>query len=264
MHPDNEEKIFLKDAFQQGFIAGTLEHREDLKQRFRPTFRCRSPYFETIFGLTPQWIDVEYSNRNLTFFQGALFWSEGTRCGIQLRASFKSKSKLYGLYSKEELIAHEFVHALRMNFEESQFEEVLAYQTAKTSFRRFFGPLFQNKKESLLFMAFPLLLSILNLFPYFSFYYSIVYVISSAFFLFVSYLFGRLCWRQYIYKKCLRSLIKLLDNNQKARALALALTDKEIIQFSRFETHQILKFASLQKESSTRWRQIFFFFFPHE
>lgn len=88
---------------------------------------------------------VLHSNSSLLPWQGAILWEYESEEGdlypvVQLRRSF---SKVFlGCYKKEEIVAHELVHVVRFAFNEPLFEELLAYQTSKSFFRRFMGPLF--------------------------------------------------------------------------------------------------------------------------
>lgn len=95
---------------------------------------------------------VVYSNKGLRFWEAACLWYDGEKAIIQLRASLKEKEHYLGIVSKKELIAHEKVHAKRMHFNEPIFEEILAYQTSRSKFRRFFGPFFRTPRESLLYV----------------------------------------------------------------------------------------------------------------
>ncbi len=92
-------------------------------------------------------VQINYSNKGLRFWEAGCTWSDGS---IQLRKVFEKK-RVWLLYSRDEIIAHEQVHAKRLHLEEPVFEEILAYRTSKSRFRRYWGPIFRTPKESLLF-----------------------------------------------------------------------------------------------------------------
>lgn len=48
-----------------------------------------------------------------------------------------------------EVLQHELVHAVRMGFPDSPFEEFLAYATSKVWYRRMLGPMFSSRWISL-------------------------------------------------------------------------------------------------------------------
>ena len=116
-----------------------------------------------VFGLYLDGIEIRYSNKGLRFWEAGCTWMEDPPV-LQLRKVFETKERYLGLISKQELIEHEAVHALRFKYDEPRFEEVLAYQTSRSPFRRYFGPFFRTPKESLLFMA--LLALVPLVFPY--------------------------------------------------------------------------------------------------
>lgn len=105
--------------------------------------------------------DIIYSNKGLLPWQGGCTFIEEGKIKIQLRKAYEHKNKIYGIYPKEEIITHELVHAKRMHLEEPCFEEILAYYTSKSSFRRYVGPLFRSSSESILFLLsfFPLIVN---------------------------------------------------------------------------------------------------------
>ena len=55
-------------------------------------------------------------------------------------------------YTRRELLAHEMSHIGRMMFQEPKYEEVLAYMTSPSLFRRWIGPLFSQNWEMMIFL----------------------------------------------------------------------------------------------------------------
>jgi len=154
----------------------------------------------------------------------------GDLAKIQLRKTLQTKNALLG-NQKDEVIAHEVVHAIRCQFEEPQFEEVLAYRCSKKWWRRYFSPLIQTKLDLCVFVL-------------------------SAFFLpfgFVGfvYLLGKLSRKQAQVEKVLRHLEKIFE---RPKRILLLLTDKEIKGFAGSTTDKIEKYIS--KQRSVRWNQI--------
>lgn len=123
-----------------------------------------------LYDIAPDWIPIFFSNYKLPFWHGGCAWifqiaeDTPTAALIQLRRSFRHSARYLGIYDRHELLVHELVHVGRMSFQESQFEEMLAYRTSQSAFRRWFGPIIQSSIESVLFV---LILGIIVIFDIF-------------------------------------------------------------------------------------------------
>ena len=69
---------------------------------------------------------------------------------ILLHGKFRNRAKTF-FYSRAEILAHELVHACRVQYGPVWFEEYLAYQTSSSRFHRFFGSCFRSPLALLLF-----------------------------------------------------------------------------------------------------------------
>jgi len=137
----------------RGIIPGPTESEEKFLERAAsltslPSDSTAHQRVKDLFGKAPDWVPIHISSKGLPFWEGAALWieeEEGRRtCQIQIKKSL--------FYSQEEMLAHEMVHAMRILFDEPKFEEILAYQTSKSRFRRYFGPLFSSPCESKVFI----------------------------------------------------------------------------------------------------------------
>ncbi|NGX53873.1 MAG: hypothetical protein K1000chlam4_00593 [Chlamydiae bacterium] len=234
-------KELLITSNSRGLLVGPEENEESFAKRCcgtSPSPNSALAHTERLFGISPDWISVLYSNQGLLPWVGGAVTIEEERFTLQVRKAFRQKERYLWLYSREEILSHEFVHGARLAFDEPLFEEILAYQTSKSKFRRFWGPIFRSSKESFLFLlslpflyipwGLPLTLGVMT------------------FFLF------RLLKYQKIFSQALVRLKEVVGD--KALACALRLTDKEIILFSRSFPDQIIAYASTSK--SLRWKQI--------
>ncbi len=97
-------------------------------------------------------IEVTYSNEGLAPWHGAMTLISGDKVEIRLRKAFKKKRRYLFLYDREEILAHEMIHARRKDLDEPKFEEFLAYQTSPNAFRRLVGPIIESPRESWLFL----------------------------------------------------------------------------------------------------------------
>jgi hypothetical protein len=159
-------------------------------------------------------VEFSFSNKKLLPWEGGCLWQrENEKPLLQLRKVFKKKERFLWLYSKKEIIEHELVHAKRLHFDEPIFEEVLAYQTSPSAFRKFFGPFFRNSKESLLFFLSSFTLIFMP----------VIYLAIFGFFIL------RLIRVQTIFLGTKKKLIKKFQCEKKTFEHMIQLKDKEII-----------------------------------
>lgn len=210
-----------------------------------------SPITQQLFDITPTWTPVIFSNHKLAPWHGGCAWifqmTEETPTGafFQLRKAFKTSSRYLYLYHREELIAHESAHVGRMMFEEPIFEELLAYQTSPSSFRKYFGPIAQSSRDSFLFVL-VLLFACLGI---------SVGVFWALLFPLGLLLYGiiRICRKQHQFTKCRHVLQKMLKDVVKTDAVIYRLQDKEIIAFGRMSPSEIVNYIETEKKHSLRW-----------
>lgn len=227
----------LRSANRRGLIPGPDEPDELFTKRFLEA--CSSPpsLLLPTFDLEIDWLPVAYSNKGLLpWHGGALFFEEDGRVRVQLRKTLQTKKQLYFLYSKKELLEHEALHAVRREFNEPLFEEMLAYQTATSAFRRACGPLVQTTAGASLFL----------LAAFVSWWSAWPFILISGIGLF------KLAWRRRQFLACRAKLTRLVG--LKAQALMIRLTDAEILHFSKVPIEEIER--SLLESSSLRHKMI--------
>lgn len=152
------------------------------------------------------------SNHKLPFWTGAYTWIIETKQGIKVPIiQLPLKKRRWTLTSEEEILDHEKIHVQRAAFNEPIFEEIIAYQTSPSKWRRFLGPLFKKQSEATLFMASLILMPLIPYVPA----------------LFFALLLLRLIKRQHQFKKALHHLPPL------AKESIAILSDKEIISASK-------------------------------
>ena len=156
---------------QKGFIPGPGETEADFTARVQAPppvqFQSMEPipsshwdwvrhHLEELYDFRPDSLTAFYSNKKLAPWQGAASWiiasKPGPLCAVQLRTGFK-KGNYLKLYSREEILAHEAVHAARCAFEEPDSEEYFAYFTSSARWRRVFGPIIRKPWEAAAFLA---------------------------------------------------------------------------------------------------------------
>lgn len=127
---------------------GAIPHAS---QNFAAAIKARA-LTQKLFGFNAAWIPLRFSNKNLTFLEAGAAFLQGENLGfIQLRKSFQKRQKLF-FCPLDELIAHEMVHIVRSQVPGQRFDEILAYKTSKSAWRRLLGPLFDTSWESIVFL----------------------------------------------------------------------------------------------------------------
>lgn len=249
---------------QRGLIPGPHESESQFLRRVEccPSSSCLTTVaalyrVREIFHCRPDWVEVSVHSKGLHFWEGAATWIEEDpggvrRCHIVVKNSFLSR-----LYPKEEIIAHEMVHAIRIMFDESRFEEILAYRTSRNAFRRYWGPVCGGSKETAVFLT--------SLIVWWCSWMAEIFLdieAGSRFFVFLPCMvlaWGiiRLIRSQRLFTTALELLEKAVGKPGKAVAVALGLTDAEIALFARMSSEEIRAFAGRQKEQSIRWKQLY-------
>ncbi len=218
-----------------------------------------------LYDIKPTWIPLFFSNYQLMPWHGGCAWIFQTQPDMpkmaffQLRRHFATHECFLGLYQRDDLIAHELAHVGRMAFDEPRYEEILAYQTTPSSFRRWLGPLLQSSHEALIFIGLLFLCLIVDAFALISHKPHALLaamwwkLLPAAYFI---YLFMRLAWRQHRFTKCRQRLLALTDQERNADAILYRLTDDEINRFSRSSPEDIRTYVREQAANSLRWRVI--------
>ncbi len=192
-----------------------------------------------LFNVKPLYICAFYSNRSLTPWQGAACWLEGKKVNsIQLRKALK-KGTFLGLYRREEILAHEAVHAARSAFEEEQCEEFFAYMTSEKKWRRVLGPIVQRPWE-----VWPLLVCLAGGVIWPLCYWGATFWMTAGFI--------RLIRQHYRLRRAAQQISRQVSDPRLIRAILFRLTDAEIEKFSRGE--KIEEYAKTQ--TCLRWKVV--------
>lgn len=213
-----------------------------------------------LYGISPSWVPVFFSNWKLAPWHGGAAWifklKEDSSLGavLQLRKPFYKKSHYLGIYSRDELMAHEMAHVGRMAFEEKKYEELLAYKTSKSWFLRMCGPIVQSAGESRLIIY--ILATLLIMDAYFLFQGSLSAYLETQIFkllplILIFFALFRLKKRQSTLTKAEKNLGSI---SKYAKEILYRLTDKEIDAFSKLQKDALLKY--IDQDCSLRWKVI--------
>ncbi len=221
------------------------------------------PCSEKLFGMTPKWVPIFFSNEKLSLWQGGCAWifqldeKTPTSAFLQLRKKFKTKSWYLGTYNRKELIIHELAHVGRMVYEEPKFEEILAYRSSHSKIRRFLGPLVQSPIESLFFVFVLAVICLTSLAALVMNSFFILQIAQWLWIIPIVLLLVSLCRliiRQRQLKQCLKKLEKIYKNSAFANHLTYRLTDKEICLFAKLKSNEIISYIQTNASSSFRWK----------
>ncbi|MCE5318775.1 MAG: hypothetical protein LLG04_15610 [Parachlamydia sp.] len=266
--PDETEEAFLKRT--QYCLSLKTEIAEKLQLPFSDQEASSEEFVQPALAVTrksydiaPGWIPLFFSNHKLFPWHGGCVWifqqseESPTAAFLQLRRAFLNSETYLGLYSRNELIAHELCHVGRMCFEEPRFEEILAYRTSPSRLRGWLGAIAQSSCES---MAFFLLLCLILAVDLYALAFDVPLESLAWLKLLPIGMFGagllRLIMRNQQFDQCLANLQKLLKDSQKASAVIYRLTDREIISFSHMAPDCFQDAIEERKGSSLRWRCI--------
>jgi len=260
----------LKSLGEEGFLAGPGETEESFVKRVdmlkarsfkkidEKTLESWDPNCQAEYCANPSWIPMTFSNKGLLPWQGAALWIFGDHVPlIQLRKGFK-KGK-YLIYSKEEVLKHETLHALRVAFNEPRFEEILAYQSSTSKWRRFLGPLFRKPMHAVLFLTLifiSLLIQTTSLFFISSPYLPLIKAVSLLPLVDLVFRFAMLIKDRRALNKTLEKLCDIFPRRKAAFPIAIRLKDSEIQKFASLPIEGILKYFEEMVPKSVRIRQI--------
>lgn len=198
-----------------------------------------------LYNFDPCWVEILYSNKDLRLWEGGCTWLDSPP-QIQLRTHFKTHDTLFGIYPKEEILVHEYVHAARAHLHSVRFEECFAYLPSLSrksgSLRAFLGPLFQTPQETFFFIS-TIALFILSLFS--DFWPWIAGCITLLLLFFFTRL-GATWWR---FWQCKKNLTPITHH---PLALMVRLTDDEIELFSTLSSDKINHWITEQKQTNYR------------
>lgn len=102
-------------------------------------------YIQTVLdklGLEGLPCPIYFTNKHLRFYEMGAFLQSETDCWIEINPS-RLFSRLG--YDTKGVLEHELIHAARQNFEDSFWEELIAYSVARYSYQRFLGPFLSEK-----------------------------------------------------------------------------------------------------------------------
>ena len=248
----------LKELNHEGFICGPSEN-EDIFFK-----RCEGLRDKNLLEERFKALDVSLlENIELKEFDLSINWCWGKirkkswlpwiAAETQIYEDEKGLFPIVKIFQKkreDEALKHEFLHVARCAFNENVFEEILAFKTSTKKWRRIWGALFRSSKERSLFLI-SILLALL--FSWIEPSRGWTEVLQGFPWMVLSLMAIRLMKDQRNLSKALARLSQIFAHPQPL-AIALRLTDKEIIAFSKESISNLQQYIGCQ--TSLRWKQI--------
>jgi len=233
----------------------------------KPRWNWTRAQLMNLFDVSPLELAMFYSDEKLNFFQGAATWIlpiDNIKIPIlQFRRKLKKNSYMF-IYTLDEILAHEAVHSMRVEFDEPKTEEIFSYMTSTSYFRKIFGPIIRDPNEVMIFLGVFLgyfifhffhLIFNLNLFFYISFFLGLI---STGL---IFYGFARLFFIRRKFFKTLKNLTKIFNDKKTARSVLFRLTDFEIFKFYKLKKTEIINYFEKSKDLTLRLKMIYLAYF---
>jgi hypothetical protein len=240
----------LSHLAKRGFLPRAHETQNAFYQRIAPYLptnlneKMKEALFtcQRLFDVEPDWVPLIEGRSKLSFWQGAVLWvDEQEQPLIQVAKCL--------FYNRDEMIAHELIHAVRLPLASKRFEEIIAYQTSSNWWRRTFGPIIRTPREVYIFLC-SLLCSWIPLFWEEAAYLRFATPLVALFALLRLYLTQR------VFRRCREKLSLLLGCRRSGLSLTARLTDEEIALFAKWSPQEIRAYILDSKE--LRWQMLCF------
>lgn len=117
-------------------------------------FEKAQRHTDRLYGFSCDWVPGFYLNPRFSgLFGGCAFYFYPEFFALFIiRHSFRDRER-WLCYNRDELLAHELCHVARVGLFSRRYEELFAYQTAATAFRRFTGGIFRSQGDVFLFLG---------------------------------------------------------------------------------------------------------------
>ncbi len=157
----NRLKQLQKNLTEFNLALDTQGYIEIFDMKFAKSDLIPEPIFSeaqkrtsTLYDFTITWIPGFFTNERMGWlFAGcALYHQDDFSALFLIRKSFQHHDK-WLIYSRNELIAHELCHIAHIGFNMKNYEELFAYQTAESRFRRICGGLLRSTTDTYLLLG---------------------------------------------------------------------------------------------------------------
>ena len=150
-----ENSLKMESALRQKgeyeFEGMTFKETQRIPEKI---FREASEVCEKKYAFSIDWVPGFYMNPRFSMLFGGCAFSyyPDFFALFIIRQSFKKKKK-WLIYNRDELLSHELCHIARIALNSTKYEEIFAYQTSTSFFRRLMGGIFLSQTDSFLFLG---------------------------------------------------------------------------------------------------------------
>ncbi len=214
-----------------------------------------------LYGFEIDWVPGFFSNYKMGFLHaGCAFYSyEDFFALFVLRKSFQKREK-WLIYSRTELMTHELCHIAHVSFRSLNYEEIFAYQTATSAFRRIAGGVLRTTTDTVIILgalAALMVAQILNvsLRPpelWNSFPMPLVFALAFGA---IGLVILRYMWYHRRWRRALARLTEALDA-RRARAVLFRCSDEEIASLAALEKSAVSPWLAERRQQELRWQVI--------
>ena len=213
-----------------------------------------------LYGFSIDWVPGFYSNYKMGMLHaGCAFYSyEDFFALFILRMSFKERAK-WIIYSRRELMAHELCHIAHVAFRSRNFEELFAYQTATSAFRRCVGGVLRTPLETKIIMLAVLVMAVTQIVntqirPVEEWYSAPVPHILGGCLLVMGAIVFRYLLALRTFAKARHHRVELCGDEHAGRCMLFRCVDEEIGEIAHLSSTDALKEWLKQKvKDETRW-----------
>jgi hypothetical protein len=189
---------------------------------FESAFRCLQP-----LDLRPDWVWGLYTRLGLPAFTAGCSWDfpQGLQF-IQIHPVFRRLPRPFRL-TREETIAHELIHIVRIPLKSNRFEELVAYSISTSAVRRVLAPLVQQGSDLVAFVVSALLSVLADLYlTRIPRWLGLILKLPVAGTVFIA--FVRLWRTRNLFRKARATLLRLGVRTENVLPILVRLTDQEI------------------------------------
>jgi hypothetical protein len=112
-------------------------------------FAEAAPVTEELYGFKTDWVPGFCTNYKMgLLFAGCAWYSLDDFFAVFIIRKAFATSPKWLIYGPTELLAHELCHVARIAYNSATYEEVFAYQTASSGFRRLIGGLLRSPMDT--------------------------------------------------------------------------------------------------------------------
>ena len=215
-----------------------------------------------LYGIAVDWVPGFFTNYRMgLFFAGCACYSPEELFALFLvRRAFRDQER-WLIYSRQELIAHELCHLARAPLQSRDLEELFAYQTASSGFRRAIGGMLRSPRETwlllgaVIFLVVAQIINVLTRAPE-NWYRQPMPLIFAVPLLVMAWVVVKYAWVRHQFEQA-RRRITAACGAAAALPLLFRCTDAELMELARLgDTPSVQQWLAARAQAEWRWRVI--------